>query len=317
MRVFLAGATGAVGRPLVPALIAAGHEVTGMTRSPGKAAAVRAAGAEAVLTDALDADAVGQAVRAARPDVVIHMLTALGSLGTNMRRIDRDFELTNRLRTEGTDHLLRAARAAGASRLIAQSYTGWPYAREGGPVKTEEDPLDPDPPKRLRSLLAALRHLEGGVTGTQDLDGVVLRFGAFYGPGTSISHGPEGVHLDAVLKRRFPLVGDAGGVWSFTQIDDAVAATVAAVGAGAPGLYNVVDDDPAPVREWLPVLAEAVGAPAPRHVPELMGRLVAGEEAVTVMCRIRGASNEKARRELPWQPRWSSWRDGFRQALGD
>lgn len=155
------------------------------------------------------------------------------------------------------------------------------------------------------------------MTGTQDLDGVVLRFGAFYGPGTSISHGPEGVHLDAVLKRRFPLVGDAGGVWSFTQIDDAVAATVAAVGAGAPGLYNVVDDDPAPVREWLPVLAEAVGAPAPRHVPELMGRLVAGEEAVTVMCRIRGASNEKARRELPWQPRWSSWRDGFRQALGD
>ncbi len=315
MRVFVAGATGVVGRPLVPALRAAGHEVTGMTRTPAKARELEAAGAEAVVADALDPDSVGEAVSVARPDVVIHMLTALSSMGTNMRRFAHDFEQTNRLRTEGTDHLLSAARAAGVSRLIAQSYTGWPYAREGGPVKREDDPLDPDPPKGLREMLVALQHLESTVSGAQDIEGVVLRFGGFYGPGTSLSNGPEGIHVQAVRKRQFPLVGDAGGVWSFVHVHDAVSATVAAVHAGAPGLYNIVDDDPAPVREWLPVLADAVGAPAPRHVPELVGRIVAGPVAVTMMCQIRGASNEKARSELPWKPRWSSWRDGFRNGL--
>jgi 2-alkyl-3-oxoalkanoate reductase len=314
MRIFVAGATGVLGRRLVPLLVEGGHQVTAMTRTPGKAAGLRATGAEPVVADALDRDAVLRAVVAARPEVVVHQLTALA--GTiSFRRFDQAFALTNRLRTEGTDHLLEAARAAGTRRFVAQSFAGWPFARVGGPVKTEGDPLDPDPPAELRRTLDAIRHLESAVLGTEGIEGVVLRYGGFYGPGTSAGAG--GSMLEDLRRRRFPVVGAGTGVWSFIHIDDAAAATVAAVERGAPGIYQIVDDDPAPVSAWLPALAAAVGAPPPRRVPAWMGRLVAGEHAVVLMTGARGASNAKARRELGWRPGWRSWRQGFRDGLGE
>jgi nucleoside-diphosphate-sugar epimerase len=314
MKIFVAGATGAVGKRLVPLLVAQGHQVVGITRTPGKADKLRAAGVEPVVADALDETAVRDAVVGAGPEVVVHQATALRSL-TSPRNVDRAFELTNRLRTEGTDHLLAAARAAGARRVVAQSFAGWPFARVGGPVKTEEDPLDPDPPKHFRRTLAAIRHLEAAVTAADGLAGVVLRYGGFYGPGTSLA--PGGVHYEAIRRRRFPIVGRGTGVWSFAHIDDAARATLAAIERGAPGLYNVVDDEPAPVSEWLPAVAEVIGAPPPRRVPTWVGRLAAGDCAVTMMTSVRGASNAKAKRELGWQPRWQSWRDGFREGLRD
>jgi len=255
-----------------------------------------------------------RAVVAARPEVVVHQLTALAGM-TSFRRPDQGFALTNRLRTEGTDHLLEAARAAGARRFVAQSFAGWPFARVGGPVKTEDDPLDPDPPAQLRRTLDAIRHLESAVLGTEGLEGVVLRYGGFYGPGTSAGEG--GFMLDDLRRRRFPLVGAGTGVWSFVHIDDAATATVAAVERGAPGIYQIVDDDPAPVSEWLPALAAAVGAPPPRRVPAWVARLAGGAHGVVLMTEARGASNAKARRELGWRPAWPSWRQGFRGGLGD
>ena len=308
MRIFVAGATGAIGRRLVPMLIDAGHEVTGMTRTPAKVDELRATGAEAVVADALDAEAVMRAVVAARPEVVVHELTAIGPF--DARNPDRGFATTNRLRIEGTDNLLAAARAAGARRFVAQSFAGWPYAKTGGPVKDESAPLDPDPPKRMRRTLAAVRHLEAAVTGAGDLEGIVLRYGGFYGPGTGIA--PGGPEWDAVRAGRFPVVGDGGGVWSLVHIDDAAAATVAAIERGAPGIYNVVDDDPAPVREWLPALAEAIGARRPRRVPAALARLLVGSSGMSLMTKSRGASNAKARRELGWAPAYGSWREGFR-----
>jgi nucleoside-diphosphate-sugar epimerase len=313
MRIFVAGATGALGRRLVPLLVERGHQVTAMTRTAGKAAGLRAAGAEPVVADALDREAVLRAVTAARPEVVVHQLTALAST-TSMRRFDQGFALTNRLRTEGTDHLLAAARAAGARRFVAQSFAGWPFARVGGPVKTEDDPLDPDPPAELRRTLDAIRHLEAAVLGAEGIEGVVLRYGGFYGPGTSAGEG--GYLLEDLRRRRIPIVGAGTGVWSFVHIDDAAAATAAAVERGAPGVYQIVDDDPAPVAEWLPALAAAVGAPPPRRVPVWLARLVAGEHVVVLMTEARGASNAKARRELGWRPVWRSWRQGFRDGLG-
>jgi nucleoside-diphosphate-sugar epimerase len=244
--------------------------------------------------------------------VVIHQLTAIPP-DASLRRFDREFELTNRLRTEGTDHLIAASRAAGARRFVAQSFGGWPYAREGGPVKTEEDPLDTSPPAPFRRTLDALRHLETAVVGAEGLEGLALRYGFFYGPGTSIGEG--GPILDAVRRRRLPIVGGGGGIWSFVHVDDAARATVAASERGAPGVYNVADDEPAPVSEWLPALAEAVGAKPPRRVPAILGRLGAGEAAVVLMTQIPGASNAKAKRELGWQPAYSSWREGFRTGL--
>jgi nucleoside-diphosphate-sugar epimerase len=312
MRVFVAGATGALGRRLVPQLVARGHEVVGTTRSPARAGALRAAGAEPVALDVLDADAVMTAVTAARPDVVVHEATALAG-DLDLRRFEAAFAQTNRLRTAGTDHLLAAAVAARAVRFVAQSYAGWPSARTGGPVKTEEDPLDPDPPAALRPALEAIRHLETVVTGAAELTGVALRYGGFYGPGTSLWAG--GDHVEQIRKRRFPVVGDGGGVWSFVHIDDAAAATVA-VERGEAGVYNIVDDEPAPVREWLPVLAAAIDAPPPRHVPAWLGRLLAGDHMVAMMTEIRGSSNAKAKRELGWQPRYASWREGF-AAVGE
>jgi 2-alkyl-3-oxoalkanoate reductase len=308
MRIFLAGATGAVGQSLVPLLIDAGHEVTGMTRSAAKAEKLRAAGAEPAIADGLDRDAVVAAVTAARPDAVVHQLTGL--TGVNLRNFDRAFALTNRLRTEGTDHLLAGARAAGASRFVSQSYGGWPYARTGGPVKTEDDPLDPEPVRTMSESLAAIRHVERA---TVDAGGVALRYGGFYGPGTGMA--PGGEQLVAVRKRQFPIVGSGGGVWSFVHIHDAATATLAALERGAPGVYNIVDDDPAPAREWLPVLAAAAGAKPPRHIPRWLARLVAGEAVVTLMTESRGASNAKAKRELGWMPAYPSWREGFAESL--
>lgn len=314
MKVFLAGAGGAMGRQLIPRLVADGHEVVGMTRSEAKQDLVRGLGARPVVADALDADAVTRVVGAAEPEVVLHQLTSLpGNL--EPRHFDRDFAMTNRLRTEGIDNLLAAARAADARRFIAQSYTGWPYARQGGPVKSEEDPLDPHPPEQFRNTLEAIRHLEAAVSGAEGLEGLVLRYGGFYGPHTSLGH-PGGEQIEAIRKRRFPVVGSGAGIWSFVQIEDATAATAAAVKTGAPGVYNVVDDDPAPVSEWLPALAAAVGAKPPRKVPRWLGRLLAGEAAVVMLTETRGASNAKAKCELGWQLRYASWRTGFKESLG-
>jgi len=310
MRIFLAGATGALGSRLVPLLTGAGHQVTGTTRTPAKADALRAAGVEPVIADGLDRDAIVAAVVAARPDAIVHQLTALAGL-SSLRDFDGAFALTNRLRTEGTDHLLEGARAAGVRRVIAQSFAGWPYARTGGPVKTEDDPLDPDPVPSMSKTFAAIRQLEQAVT---EAGGIALRYGGFYGAGTGIARGGE--QVDMIRKRRFPIVGDGGGVWSFVHIDDAAAATLAAVERGTPGaIYNVVDDDPAPVRDWLPALAAATGAKPPRRLPRWLAKLAAGEGVATMMTECRGASNAKARRELGWQPAHPSWRDGFNEAL--
>jgi 2-alkyl-3-oxoalkanoate reductase len=312
MKIFVAGATGAIGKRLLPLLVERGHDVVGLTRSERRAERVRRLGASPAIADALDADAVGRAVREAEPEVVVHQLTALTDAG-DLRHIDRDFAVTNRLRTEGTDNLLSAARALGAGRFVAQSFAGWPFAREGGPVKTEDDPLDPTPPRVMRTTLDAIQYLERTVVGAEGLEGIVLRYGGFYGPGTSLTEG--GAHLEMVRRRRFPIVGDGAGVWSFTHIDDAASATVAAIERGPGGLYNVVDDEPARVSEWLPELAAAAGAKPPRRMPKWLARLLVGEAGVVMMTEVRGASNAKAKRELGWEPRWRTWRDGFRHGL--
>jgi nucleoside-diphosphate-sugar epimerase len=307
MRILVAGATGALGKQLVPRLVAAGHEVAGMTRNESKRGLLYELGATPVVADALEPEQVAAAVAEAQPEVIMHQLTALaGSL--DMRHFDRDFALTNRLRTEGTDHLLAAGRAIGTRRFVAQSYAGWPFARIGGSVKTEEDPLDAAPVDEMRNTLDAIRYLEQGVTGADWIEGVVLRYGGFYGPGTSL--GREGEHAELIRKRRFPVVGSGTGVWSFVHIEDAADATVAAVEQGH-GIYNIVDDEPAAVAEWLPEVAAMLGAKPPRHVPRLVGRLVAGKAATVMMTEVRGASNAKAKRELGWQPRHGSWRQGF------
>jgi nucleoside-diphosphate-sugar epimerase len=315
MKVFVAGATGALGTQLVPQLVAGGHEVVGMTRTASKRAALRALGARPVVADALDPDAVARAVAEAEPEVIVHQATALSG-APDLRHPDRFFALTNRLRTEGTDHLLAAGRAVGARRFVAQSYAGWPFARTGGPVKSETDPLDPDPPQALRSTVAAIRYLEQAVTGIQWGEGLVLRYGGFYGPGTGMSLDPDAAMAKPLRRRQFPLVEGGGGVWSFVHIEDAASATVAAVERGPGGIYQIVDDEPAPVREWLPALASALGAKPPLRLPRWLGRLAAGEAATVMMTQVRGASNEKAKRELGWQLRYPSWRLGFAKGLG-
>jgi len=308
MRVFVAGATGAIGKQLVPRLVAARHEVTGITRSESKQAMLAELGAVPMVADALDPDQVADVVGKAEPDVIVHQLTAIPAT-LDLRHFDRDFAVTNRLRREGTDHLLSAGHAVGVRRFVAQSYGAWPYARSGGPVKSEEDPLDPTPPREMRESFGAIRHLEEAVIGAQWTQGIVLRYGAFYGPGTSMAPGSE--QLELIRRRKFPLVGDGAGVWSFIHVADAAEATVAAVERGTRGVYNVVDDDPAPVSEWLPTLARTLGAKEPMRIPRLIGRLFAGEAGVVMMTEIRGASNQKAKRELQWQPAHSSWRQGF------
>jgi nucleoside-diphosphate-sugar epimerase len=303
MKVFVAGATGAIGKQLVPRLVAAGHEVHGMTRSESRQAMLRELGAVPVVADALDSGQVAQAVARAKPDVIVHQLTAIGSV--DLRHMDRDFAPTNRLRTEGTDHLLSAGQAVGVRRFVAQSNGAFPYTRTGAAVKSEEDPLDPSPVRAMRAMVAAIRHLEEAVLGAGWTEGIVLRYGALYGPGTSLAPGQE--QFELVRERKFPLVGDGGGVWSFIHTADAAEATVAAVEHGSRGVYNIVDDDPAPVAEWLPALAQTLGAKKPMRVP----RFVAGEAGAVLMTELRGASNAKAKRELGWQPGHPSWRQGF------
>ncbi len=309
MNILVAGATGALGRQLVPRLVAAGHQVVGMTRSEAKRADLRAMGATPVVADALDPDQVARVVAEAAPEAIIHELTALSG-GVDMRHFDRAFAETNRLRVEATDHLLSAGRAAGVRRFLAQSFAGWPYARVGAAVKDESEPFDPNPPEAVRAGLAAIRHLEESVVGADWTEGIVLRYGGFYGPGTSLD-GPNSEHIQAIRKRLFPLVGDGGGVWSFIHIADAAEATLAALERGRRGIYNVVDDDPARAADWLPALARAVGAKPPRRVPRWLGRLLGGEAVAIMMTEVRGASNAKAKRELGWRPQHPSMARAF------
>ena len=320
MKVFVAGATGVLGRNLLPQLVGRGHEAVGMTRTASKQDLVRSLGARPVVADALDPDAVAQAVASAEPEVIVHQLTALsGPMSMrDARHPERSVAaiMTNRLRTEATDHLLAAGRAVGARRFVAQSFGAFRYARTGGPVQTEADPLDPNPPAPFRPVVETLLYLEEAVTTIDWGEGLALRYGGFYGPGTSISLDPDAQMAGPIRKRQFPIVGGGGGVMSFVHVEDAAAATAIAVESGEPGIYNIVDDEPAPVREWLPVLADALGAKPPRRIPRWLGRLVAGEMATLMMTEVRGASNAKARRELGWQLRYPSWRLGFTKGLG-
>ncbi len=303
MRVLVAGATGAIGRQLIPQLVAAGHQVTATTRSAAKLDALRAAGADPLVLDGLNAAAVGTLVARTEPEVIVHEMTAIPA-AMNFRKFGQTFAATNELRTAGLDHLLAAARAHGVQRFIAQSYAGWPNARSGGPVKTEDDPLDPDPPAAMRATLDAIRYLEHAVT-TAPLDGLALRYGSLYGPGSSEAF------VRLLRRRQVPVIGSGAGVWSFLHVTDAAGATVAAVERGAPGIYNIVDNEPAAVSEWLPVMARAAGARPPLRVPAWVGRLAAGEAGLVLMTQVRGCSNARAKQELGWQPVWPSWRIGF------
>ncbi|SNT53270.1 Nucleoside-diphosphate-sugar epimerase [Actinomadura meyerae] len=313
MKILIAGASGAIGGRLVSQLVEGGHEVVGTTRSPAKTGMLRALGAEPVVVDALDPDAVADMVAKAEPEVIVHQLTALGG-ETSMRNVKRMAAATNRLRTEGTDHLLSAARAVGVRTFVAQSNAMW-MERTGGPVADESGRIEPHPPADAAPAVAALRHLEDAVTGITWADGIVLRYGAFYGPGTALSAAPDAVMTRQIRKRRFPIVGGGGGVWSLVHIADAASATVAAVERGRPGIYHVADDDPVPLRDWLPHLARTLGAGPPRGVPAWLVRPLAGAGAVDMMTRARGISTGKTKRELDWEPRFPSWRTGFTDGL--
>ncbi|MES2222436.1 MAG: NAD(P)-dependent oxidoreductase [Acidobacteriota bacterium] len=312
MRVLVAGASGAIGRRLIPKLVHAGHAVAGMTHTASKAGQVRAMGADPLIVDALDASAVTAAIRDLRLDAIVHELTAIPAK-LNMRKYEQEFVLTNRLRSEGTDNLIAAALQVGVRRFIAQSFAPLVYARQGSSVKTEDDPMDSNPPPALRKTLKAIQHLETATLGIRGVPGIVLRYGAFYGPGTSFGEG--GFGLEGLRRRKIPVVGNGAAIWSFIHIDDAAEATLAALEGGDPGIYNIVDDDPAPVSEWLPALAAAINAPPPRHIPAFIARLAVGEHGVTMMNEIRGSSNAKAKRQLGWIPQWPSWKEGFRFGL--
>jgi len=313
MKIFVAGASGAIGRHLVVQLVARGHEVVGTTRSAGKTGALRALGAEPVVLDALDPEAVTEAVAKAEPEVVVHQLTAIGGRPT-FREVKRMAAATNRLRTEGTDHLLAAARAAGVRTFVAQSNAVW-VERTGGPVTDENGRLEPNPPKDAEQLVGALRHLEDAVTGISWADGIALRYGNFYGPGTGVETAPGAVMAEMIRKRMVPIIGDGGGITSWVHITDAASATVAAIERGKPGIYHVADDEPAPARDVLSALARALGAKPPRRVPAWLVRLVAGQAPVHMMTRACGISSEKIKHELGWTPRYPSWRTGFTEGL--
>jgi nucleoside-diphosphate-sugar epimerase len=300
MRVFVTGASGAIGSRLVPQLIDAGHDVIGAHNSPDSAKLLRTLGAKPVLVDLLDASAVRKAVLDSEPEAIVHEATALANAKFG-RNFDAEFSTTNQLRTKGTDALLAAAREAGVRRFVTQSFASYRYAREGGPVKTEDDPLDPTPPANAQQSWAAMAYLDRTAT---EFGGIVLRYGVFYGAAN------DGL-IEPVRKRQYPVVGDGGGITSWIHLDDAAAATVLALEQDGPAIYNIVDDEPAPVREWLPVLAQAVGAKPPRHFPTWLARLFAGEAVVVMSTEARGASNAKTKRELGWAPRYPSWRSGF------
>jgi len=303
MRVFVTGASGAIGTRLVSQLIDRGHEVIGTSTSAQSAERVRQLGAKPIILDLLDPEAVRKAVLGAAPDAIVHEATALADASFG-RNFDRTFAVTNQLRTEGTDALIAAGREAGVSRFVAQSFASYRSAREGGPVKTEDDPIGPAPGASMRESWAAMNYLDQAVT---DAGGIALRYGVFYGAAN------DGL-IEPVRKRKFPIVGDGGGMLSWIHLDDAAAATVLALEHDGPAIYNIVDDEPAPVREWLPVLAGALGAKPPRRFPRWLARLFAGEAAVVLGTEARGASNAKAKRELGWEPRYPSWRQGFAAA---
>jgi nucleoside-diphosphate-sugar epimerase len=305
MKVLVVGASGAIGRYLVPQLVAKGHHVVGTSRTADRHERLKGLGAEPIVLDVFDRGLVRETVLRLEPEAIIHQATALTGV-SDFKHFDRSFHITNELRTRGTDALLAAAQEAGVRRFIAQSYAGWPAGRGGSRLKTEDDPLDPEPVAAMQETLNAIKHLERVVTAA---GGVVLRYGGLYGA-------PDDAMLDLVRKRRFPIVGDGGGIWSFVHLEDAAAATVLALDHGAPGVYNIVDDDPAPVSEWLPALAAALGAPPPRRIPRWLGRLAAGESGIALMCEVRGALNEKAKRELGWTLRYPSWRSGFVASYG-
>ena len=313
MKIFIAGASGAIGTHLVPQLVARGHEVVGTTRTPEKTEALRALGAEPVVVDALDPDSVADAVAKAEPEVVVHQLTALNG-PPDLRHAREMAVATNRLRTEGTDHLLAAARAVGARKVVAQSNGGW-MERTGRGLADEGERLEPNPPADAEELVGALRHLEEAVTGIGWAEGIAIRYGGFYGPGTGLSREPDAYLSDLIRRRRFPIVGGGAGVWSMVHITDAAAATVAIIERGRAGIYHVADDEPAPVRVFLPELARALGAPPPRRVPAWLARMVAGKGAVSLMTHARGISSGKIKRELGWTPRYPSWRTGFAKGL--
>jgi nucleoside-diphosphate-sugar epimerase len=308
MRIFVAGATSSVGRRLIPALVEQGHEVTGMTRSRTKSGAIEATGARPVVADVFDRASVLAALGAASPEVVVHQLSAL-TPGFKMRTFARHFEVTNQLRREGTANIVAGAKAAGTARMVAQSFVGWTLARVGGPVKTEDDAFDPQPPSGFRDAVEAIRTCESEVLGADEFEGVNLRYGLMYGPGTLVGEG--GPLLEDVRRRRMPIVGDGNAVWSFVHIDDAITATVKAIEEAPAGTYNIVDDDPAPVAEWLPALAAAIHAPPPKKVPVWLARIAVGKHGVIAMTDLRGASNAKAKNVLGWQLRFPSWREGF------
>jgi 2-alkyl-3-oxoalkanoate reductase len=309
LKVFVAGATGAIGNNLLPLLVKRGHQVTAMSRGV-KESRPTSTRVDYVTADGLDRAAVERVVAEAAPDVVVHQMTDLGG-DLNLRKFERTFAQTNRLRIDGTDNLLAAAKTAGARRIVAQSFAGWPYARQGGPVKTEDDPLDLNPPKAVRPTIEAIKYLERAVAEAPDLEGVALRYGGFYGPGTSL--GPDGLQTEMIRRRRFPIAGGGAGVWSLIHIHDAATATQAAIEGRSTGVFNVADDEPAAVQDWLPYLAKCLGAKPPRRVPAWLARLIVGEHGVVMMTEIRGASNEKAKREFEWTLRYPSWRDGFRE----
>ncbi len=313
MKVFVAGSTGAIGRVLVPQLVEKGHEVVALVRDDRKAEALLPGGATVAVADALNKEALTATIRKAEPEVIIHQLTSLPH-AVNLKKLDDELSLTNRFRTEVTDTLLAAARLVGARRFIAQSFIGWPFAREGGPVKTEEGPLDSNPPPNFAKTLAAIRYLEDTVRKTVDLQALALRYGFFYGPGTGIAE--DGLVIKLIRNRMMPIIGNGAGIWSFIHIHDAARATVAAVSNGSSGIYNIVDDDPAPVSLWLPTLADAIGAKQPYRVPVWLGKLAIGEGGVSMMTQIRGGSNAKAKRELGWEPTYQTWRRGFVEGLG-
>ena len=313
MKIFIAGATGVVGQALIPVLVRRGHQVIGTTRSPERVPTIRALGAHPVVMNGLDRQSVLSAVSGVKPDVIVHQMTAIAAGVKALKYLDREFAQTNRLRTQGTTHLLAAAHENGTRRIVAQSFTGWPNAREGGRIKTEKDPLDARPLGNMRQTLNALRELEDRVLGAKDIDGIVLRYGAFYGPGTQIA--PGGEVAEAIRHRRMPIIGSGAGVWSFIHMVDVAQATALAIEGGPSGVYNIVDDEPAEVSVWLPELARILGAKLPMHVPEWLGRLAIGESGVSMMTRIRGSSNAKAKQMLKWSPRYTSWREGFREVF--
>jgi 2-alkyl-3-oxoalkanoate reductase len=312
MKIFLAGSTGVVGRQLLPLLVENKHEVVALIHTPEKSKMVEELGARPVVADVFKKDELLQAIQNTKAEIIIHQLTALTGAGS-FKKFDQEFALTNRFRTEVLDTMLEAARDSGARRFIAQSFCGWPYERKGGPVKTEADPLDPEPPKSFSKSLAAIRHLEHAVTTAGNIEGFVMRYGIFYGPGTGFSR--DGAIVETIRKRKLPIVGDGNGHWSFVHMKDVARATVAAITNGSPGIYNIVDDDPAPVKTWLPYLAEAVQAKPPRKLPVWLAKFFIGEGGVSMMTKIRGGSNQKAKRELGWQPIYKSWRQGFLEGL--